>query len=139
MNIQELVDYCVNSSLEIAMGYEQDLDFSDESIEIVDKILDDYHDRYINPENDKSLIKEHINQFAHIFGIYVGEVLKRNYAQDCAWKETENGVVLMKDEKNHMNPIAKAYKQIADGKEAGDDIRSFFDIAIMFLQNKFPL
>ena len=137
MSIQGFINDCLNSAVKIGVDYNKVLDFSDESIKSASEILDRYHDRYLNPEKDNSFIKEKANMFAHIFGVYVGEVLRRNHAQNCAWQNTEHGVAIVANEKNHVYPVSKAYKQIVDGKEAGDDIESFFRIAIMILQGKF--
>lgn len=139
MDIQETIDYCIDSAIKIGSEtYNRTLDFSDNSIIFVDEILDGYHDRYINTEKDDGLIKEHTNTYAHIFGVYIGEVLRRNHAGDHTWQDTEFGLVLSSNEQNHVNPIAKVYKQIVNGKESGDDIKSFFDIAILIMQGKFP-
>lgn len=139
MDINETVAYCTDSALKIALDvYGKTLDFGDESIVTVSEILDGYHERYLHPEQDGGTVKERPNTYAHIFGVYVGEVLRRNYANDHTWQKTEYGLVLAPNEKNHINPIGKAYKQIVGGKENGDDIKSFFDIAILIVQGKFP-
>jgi len=137
--MQGFIDESIGSAIKIGKDYGKNLDFSDESIKDVDAILDDYHERYLHPEKDNNLMKEKINMFAHVFGIYVGEVLRRNHVQDCVWQDTKYGIVLVKDEDSHASPIAKAYKHIVNGKEEGDDIKSFFNMAIMILQNKFSL
>ncbi|SHL37193.1 hypothetical protein SAMN02745136_04730 [Anaerocolumna jejuensis DSM 15929] len=139
MDIQETIDYCINSAIKIGIEtYNRTLDFSDDSIIFVDEILDGYHDRYINSEKDNGLIKKHANTYAHIFGIYIGEVLRCNHASDYIWMDTEFGLTLSKNVQNQVNPIAKVYKQIINGKESGDDIKSFFNIAILIMQGKFP-
>ena len=139
MDIKQTINDCINAAIDIALNsYNKSLDFSDESIGIVDEILDIYHDRYIHPEKDDGLIKERINTFAHIFGIYVGEVMVRNHSNDYSWQETEFDIALAKDEKNIVNPIAKAYKHIANGKESGDDIKSFFHVGIAIMKGKLP-
>lgn len=137
MNIQETIEKYSKSAVEIGLKtYDRDLDFSDKSIDIADEILDGYHNRFISANKD-DIIKEHVNTYACIFGIYVGEVLIRNYANGYTWQDTEYGLALVKNEKNNINPIAKAYKQIVNGKEAGDDIKSFFNISIQIMQGKF--
>lgn len=140
MDMRETIDYCIDSAVTIGREtYEMVLDFSEESVSLVDKILDIYHERYLNPEKDEGMIKKHINSYAYIFGIYVGEVLLRNHAKDYAWHDDEQvGIVLAKNEKNQINPIAKAYKQIMNGKEGGDDIQSFYHIAVMIAKGQFP-
>ncbi|GLB29451.1 hypothetical protein LAD12857_13740 [Lacrimispora amygdalina] len=139
MDTRETIDYCIDSAVKIGEEtYDMILDFSDESVEHVDKILDGYHERYLHPEKDEGFIKGHVNTYAHIFGIYVGEVLIRSHAKDYVWQETEAGITLIKNESNHINPITKAYKQIINGKEGGDDIKSFFEVAIFIVKGSFP-
>ena len=106
-------------------------------IKDVDEILDAYHEDYIKPENDKGDSENAITSIVNILGIYVGEVIKRNHVEDAIWQNTEFGLALVKNE-NQVNPIAKAHKHIVNGKENGDDIRSFFNVAILLLQGKIP-
>lgn len=140
MDMRETIDYCIDSAVTIGREtYELELDFSEESVALVDKILDLYHERYLNPEKDDGMIKNRINSYAYIFGIYVGEVLLRNHAKDYTWQDDAAfGIVLAKNECNQINPIAKVYKQIMNGKEGGDDIRSFYNIAVMIVKGQFP-
>lgn len=139
MDIKETIDYCMNMAVTIGLDYAKELDFSDESIRLVDEILDGYHERYLYPEKDEGLIKEHSTTYAHIFGIYVGEVLLRNHANGYVWADTDMGLALAKGEQNRLNPVGKAYKQITGGKESGDDIKSFFDVAVIIMEKGFPV
>ena len=45
--------------------------------------------------------------------------------------------MLAKEARNLINPAAKAMKQIMNGKEGGDDIKSFFDVACRIMDGKF--
>lgn len=140
MNIKETIDFCISSAIKLGREvYNENLDFSDESIQTVKEILDGYHERYLHPENDNGLIKNRVNTYAHVFGIYVGEVLIRKSGGSYAWKDTEYGIVLAKDEKNIINPVGKASKQIVNGVEGGDDIKSFFDVATAIIRGEFPV
>ena len=90
MGMRETIEYCIDSAIKIgSQTYDKSLDFSEESVKIVDGILDGYHERYLHPEEDEGLIREHANTYAHIFGIYVGEVLLRRMDSGCGWAETE--------------------------------------------------
>ncbi len=47
MDAKETIDYCIDSAIKIGKKtYDMVLDFSDESVEYIDKILDGYHERY---------------------------------------------------------------------------------------------
>lgn len=138
MNMQEFINDCIISAVKISQDtYDMKLDFSEESILIVDEVLEGYHERYLHPEEDDGLIHDHANTYAYIFGIYVGEVLLRRRESDYSWLETEYGIVLAKEAGNLINPAAKAMKQIMNGKEGGDDIKSFFDVACRIMDGKF--
>ena len=134
MNLQKTVDALIKHAMDIGEGYNKVFDFSDESVRSVSEILDYYHEMYHDVDNN--IIKEQPNTFAHIWGVYVGEVLKRNYAPNWTWERGEYGLVLAKNESNMVNPVGKAYKHITNG---GDDgIAGFFTVAIAIMQNKFP-
>ena len=137
MSVQETVGYCLESAVKIGQEtYGKTLDFSKSSISDVDDILEGYHVRYVHSEEDGRLIRAHVNTYACIFGIYVGEVLLREFGASYEWKDTEYGIALVKNEGNVVNPVAKAMKQIVNGKEAGDNIISFFSVAGMIMQGK---
>ena len=137
-DMQKFIDDCIVSAVKIGQDtYGKKLDFGEESILIVDEILDGYHERYLHPEEDDGLIHDHVNTYAYIFGIYVGEVLLRRQESDYSWQETEYGIVLAKEAGNLINPAAKAMKHIMNGKEGGDNIKSFFDVACMIMAGKF--
>ena len=91
MSLQRFIDDCINNAVKVGTDYGKTLDFSDESVMRVGDILDLYHDRYLHPEKDNGFITEHIDTFAHVFGIYVSEVFRRNHAQNWRWQETEYG------------------------------------------------
>ena len=137
MDMKETIEYCISSSVNIAADYNISLDFSDVSVQGVSEILDSFHERFLHPELDEGLMKNKANAFAYMFGVYVGEVLIRNHNTGYVWADTKFGVALAKDENNIINPIAKAQKQIVNGREAGDDVKSFFDVAITIMQGKF--
>lgn len=137
MNIEETIrEYC-NAAVQIGKdSYHVDFDFTPDTVKQVSEILDHYHDIYAEEDNEGDM-HQRINTYAGIFGIYVGEVLRRNYASNYNWESTENGFGLTNG-KSGVFPIAKAYKHIQNGVEGGDRIDSFFDIAVLIVQGKFP-
>ena len=128
------IEALIKHAIHVGEGRGKVLDFSDESIRSVSEILNFYHELYT--ETSENIIKEQPDTFSHIFGAYVGEVLRQNYAPHWAWARTEYGLVLAKNEQNMVNPIGKAYKHIVNGSD--DDIYSFFTVAIAVVQEKFP-
>ena len=76
--------------------------------------------------------------FAVLFGIYLGEIMLRNYAQGCGYRwGTPDGnlPVLMKDDGNQMSPITKTEKCILNGPE--DSVKSFYDIGRLIADGRF--
>lgn len=134
---KEMMEFCFPAVIKLAANYHVSLDFSDESVQGVSELLNIFHESYLEPEIDGGQVKQKEYTLAYIFGVYVGEVLIRNYGGGYDWEETSFGIALVKDEKNIINPIGKAEKQIIYGIEAGDDIKGFFDVAISIIQGKF--
>lgn len=134
---KEMMDFCFPTVIKLAANYHVTLDFSDESVQGVSELLDIFHERYLNPEIDGGQVQQKEYTLAYIFGVYVGEVLIRNYGGGYDWEDTSFGIALAKDEQNIINPIGKAEKHIINGIEAGDDIKGFFDVAIAIIQGKF--
>ena len=81
-----------------------------------------------------------MNAFASIFGVYVGETLLRTHPNSgYGWAEKEGfGLVVAKGEGYHIDAIAKAAKQIVNGRENGDEIGSFFAVAEDLMEGRFP-
>ena len=53
MNMQEFINDCIISAVKISQDtYDMKLDFSEESILIVDEVLEGYHERYLHPEEE---------------------------------------------------------------------------------------
>lgn len=107
----EMIDY----ALEVGKIFEMELDFSDESIKKVEKILSEIHEEYKRTKNDEGL-----NGIAIQFGFYIMEVIKRNHGK--AWVERNhqsfgensfpfywNGATLF--------PIGWCQKRIFDGND----------------------
>ena len=135
---KEMMDFCFPTVIKLAATYNVALDFSDASVQGVSELLDIFHERYLNPELDGGQVKQKEYTLAYIFGVYVGEVLIRNYGGGYDWEDTPYGIALAKGEENIINPIGKAEKHIINGSEAGDDIKGFFDVAITIIKGKFP-
>lgn len=136
----KFLGYCLGNALKIGEDYGETLDYTPASIPAVSRILDEYHRRYLHPEEDQGLIHNKVNAFASIFGVYVGETLLRTHPNSgYGWAEKESfGLVVAKGEGYHIDAIAKAAKQIVNGRENGDEIGSFFAVAEDLMEGRFP-
>lgn len=142
-SVPEYIKYigcCLGNAKRIGEDYGVALDYTPASIPAVSRILDEYHRRYLHPEEDDGMMAEKYGIFAGIFGVYVGETLLRCHP-NCGygWTEKEQfGLVVAKGEGYHIDAIAKAAKQIVNGRENGDEIGSFFDVAVELMEGRFP-
>ena len=75
--------------------------------------------------------------FAVLFGIYLGEIMLRNYAQDCGYHwglRDGNLPVLVKNDGTEMSPISKTEKRILNGPE--DSVASFYQVGRLFAEGR---
>jgi hypothetical protein len=96
------------------------LDFSEESVEILEEILEQYHQSM--PKGLKKLFvkgipEEKIGEISDIFGAYVGEVMIKHFGGE--WRESnryKNAIALYSADGTEIYPSAKVYNRILDGK-----------------------
>ena len=125
---ENAVAYAAQSNIE--------LDFSKESFEKVDDLLQSYYE-HLSEYQDEEGAKILWNT-AVLFGIYVGEALLRLQlsAQGYQWIIDDRMPILQKDAGNQISPITKAHKRILYGPE--DSIKSFCDVAFLVANGEFP-
>lgn len=131
---------CLEHAQKIGADYAIKLDYTAASIPAVSGLLDSYHRRCLHPEEDDGIIRDNAENFAAVFGVYIGETLLRLHpGSGYRWTEKEQfGLVLAKGEGYHIDAIAKAAKQIVNGREAGDEVTSFFHVAEQLMEGKWP-
>lgn len=137
---EEFIAHCSAHAVKIGGEYGKTLDFTPESIQGVSEILDGYHQRYLHPVKD-DIVRERVDVFSSIFGAYVGETLLRSHPDSgYAWVEKPRfGLVVAKGEGYHIDPMAKAAKQIVNGREEGDEVVSFFQVAEQLMEGTLDL
>lgn len=126
-------------ALEFGKSFSVNLDFSENSLKDVDEILEHYHkDLKGNPLKNavQNILKEkptesQVWSMATIWGIYIGEVIRKNNPQRCEWVIEDvfgdRAVLHLKTYDNgHIFPIDKAYKRLRNGKE--DDILCYYEL-----------
>jgi hypothetical protein len=120
-----------------AVGFAQDqyqinLDYSDESIQAVEKILDILHQELPRNESgeisEEASVQDTVDAICNMFGGYVGEVIRRQYGGE--WKvETimsDQPMVCLQVGGNYISPPAKVYKRLATG--SGDDLWFYYQV-----------
>jgi len=131
INYKEIAEKAVQyaKSMKIA------LDYSKESIQSVDEILDSYHEQLAAYDGKEGA--DTLWNIAVHFGIYLGETLLRLQleAQGYAWYFSD-GLPILKKNNSEMSPITKAHKRILYGAE--DSVKSFCDVAFLIGDGKFP-
>lgn len=132
VNYKEIADRAVASAAQNNIQ----LDFSKESFEMVDAILDAYH-QHLSEYQDEDGAKTLWNIAVH-FGIYLGEALLRLQLADQGyqWVIDDGLPILQKDAGNQISPVTKAHKRILYGSD--DSIKSFCDVAFLVASGEFP-
>ncbi|MDF2922952.1 MAG: hypothetical protein K0R57_1866 [Paenibacillaceae bacterium] len=116
-------------AIEIANKMGIELDYSEESLKLVNDILEKYYQGI--PKGIKKLFtkgpsNEQIVQMSKVWGGYVGEVIRRNLGGEWGMsKNFENAVSLMVNSAE-VYPPAKVNKRIMNGKE--DDIYFYYKV-----------
>ena len=137
----KFIGSCLGHAKKIGEDRGVALDYTPASIPAVSRILDGYHQRYLHPEEDGGGMQEKVDAFASVFGVYIGETLLRTYPDSgYGWVEKEGfGLVVAKGKGYHIDAIAKAAKQIVNGRENGDEVESFFSVAGQLMEGKLDL
>jgi hypothetical protein len=101
------------------MTFEESLDLSSESLDAIERIMSKLHTR--TRQGPEAPGDDEITEASKVWGVYVGEVLRRYYGGQWA---TTDGVVELKLSGITTDPIAKVRKRIVDGPM--DNIRLYF-------------
>lgn len=97
------------------------LDFSSESLEGVERIMNKLHKQVKEAPADQKLTEEQITELSRRWGIYVGEVIRRYYGGQ--WALVDGVPDLALGGKN-ASPLAKVRKRIVDGPM--DNLKYYF-------------
>lgn len=103
------------------LKFGEPLDFSSESLEGVERIMTTLHKQAKEAPADQKLTEEQIAEASKLWGIYVGEVIRRYYGGQ--WSIVDGVPDLALGGKN-ASPIAKARKRIVDGPM--DNLKYYF-------------
>jgi hypothetical protein len=107
------------------------LDFSAESLEGVERIMNKLHKQAKEAPADQKLTEAQITELSKLWGIYVGEVIRRYYGGQ--WSLVD-GVPDLALGGKQASPLAKVRKRIADGPM--DNLKYFFQSIMKVLSSQ---
>ena len=139
INIDEYVEKKCEEAINYAKNFKKELDYSDKSIKDLEEILEYYYNdlkpnTFLNFFKKKEKKRPTVNQIysmATIWGIYVGETIKRKMGKDIFWEKGET--FYLKAGETKIFPIEKVYKRMKRG--ASDSVSEFYDLMIIKLSN----
>ena len=102
------------------MQFQESLDFSDDSLGGVERILSVLHKQASNPSGE-GLTEEQLAEASKMWGAYVGEVIRRHYGGQ--WSTSEDGVLQIALSGTSPAPVVKVRKRIVDG--AADNVKFY--------------
>lgn len=107
------------------------LDFSAESLEGVERIMNKLHKQAKEAPAGQQLTEAQITELSKLWGIYVGEVIRRYYGGQWALVD---GVPDLALGGKQASPLAKVRKRIADGPM--DNLKYFFQSIMKVLSSQ---
>ncbi|MEK5448139.1 hypothetical protein [Paenibacillus sp. FSL R7-0331] len=129
--IQDMMIAYSEDAVELAKQHGISLDFSENSLNQVDQILEKYHQgipRGMKKLFSKGPSEEQITQISKIFGGYVGEVMRKNIGGKWGISNHfENALALIFSSNTEVYPPAKVNKRIINGSE--DNIVFYYKLS----------
>ena len=122
------------SQLAIKTGklqFGESLDFSSESLEQVERIMSALHKQVKEGTPDRKLSDDQITELSKLWGIYVGEVIRRYYGGQ--WSLADGVPDLVLGGRN-ASPLAKVRKRIVDGPM--DNLKYYFTSIMKVLSSQ---
>ena len=109
------------------------LDFTSESLEAVEAMLTQFHDRLKTATPADRPTDKQIEDAASMWGAYVGEVVRRHYGGRWAISKPE-GVLQLETEDATIFPVRKVQKRLTAGP--ADAIPNYFNAMRVVLESK---
>jgi hypothetical protein len=117
-DLASMMDGYARAAAELGLqGFNQNLDFTSDSIDALDEILVLVGE---SPELD-------LDFEVRLWGSYLGEVLRRRYAGTWEMTQYPGGVAAVpaiEVRGSHLFPLVKVYRRLTMGEE--EDLRTFF-------------
>lgn len=139
VNIDEYVEKKCEEAINYAKNFKKELDYSDRSVKELEEILEYYY-KDLKPDGIFGVFKKKkkarptVNQIysmATIWGIYIGETIRKKIGKDIFWEQGET--FYLKSGETKIFPIEKVYKRMKRG--SNDSVSEFYDLIIIKLSN----
>jgi hypothetical protein len=105
------------------------LDFSEESVKVVEAILSQLHTEL--PREKRKPLPEVIDQVCNVYGAYIGEVMRRTMGGEWVLDDKMspgNKIISLRLGNTQTCPSAKVYKRIMNGSE--DDVWFYYRVLV---------
>lgn len=112
------------------LTFGESLDFSAESLEAVERIMSQLHKRIKDGPADQQPTGEQIAEMSKLWGIYVGEVIRRSYGGQWALVD---GVPDLALGGRQASPLSKVRKRLVDGPM--DNLKYYFQSIMKVLNS----
>ena len=112
------------------LKWAESLDFRSDSLDTIERMLGKMHDLAKAAAPGTGPSDEQISAASTLWGVYIGEVIRRHYGGQ--WATEEDGTLSLSVGEAQISPIAKARKRIVDGP--AENIRYYFSSVAKLLQ-----
>ncbi|PYG84299.1 uncharacterized protein DUF3806 [Ruminiclostridium sufflavum DSM 19573] len=139
LDLSQKIDNLSRKAVHYAKGFSKDLDYTENSIDAVEEILEYYHNdlkgniikNFLRKIKNEVPTESQIWSLAAIWGAYLGDVICKNNSDRCKWvyeDEFGTGAILhiKIDNNSRAYPIDKVYKRLKNGSE--DNITTFYEV-----------
>jgi hypothetical protein len=119
-------------------SYQATLDYSESSLEIVERLLDELYSELPRTESGELVYddssKDTIDAICNMFGGYLGETIKQHHGGEWTINEAvaEQPMVCLQIETVSVFPTAKVYKRLAHGDS--DSISFYYAVLKTHIQ-----
>lgn len=127
--VTDMMRAYAEDAIDFANQLNIELDFSEESLNKLDLILQQFHDGI--PKGLKKLFKkgpseEQIAQMSKMWGGYLGETIIRMFGGEWIMSKTFENAIAIQVQGTEIYPPAKTYKRIVNGQE--DNIVNYYKV-----------
>ena len=110
-----------------AKGFQVTLDYSPESVALLEEIVGRQHDEFAKGDKPSD---EKLQTFCKVWGAYLGEVMRRQRGGE--WSVPKDGpfqgVYTLTMNTTSTSPPSKVWKRIVDGP--GDDLHAYYKVIL---------
>lgn len=122
---REQIDQICKTAIEDAKRFGLELDgFTEENVAELEVLLGKLNEHILKG----GVVEDAVKQMSIIYGIYLGEAMLRNYAEEEGffWGYEQKEAILMKDSSTKLLPITKVYKRLT--RDVTENVFSFYNV-----------